>query len=181
MVKGRPLLRWAGILLACASISFVCIEARGEGEPAKAPESGRPDLIKINTLAAFGKLELPPVTFFHDKHTEVLLKEKKNCETCHAVKDHKLNLAFKGTETAKPGQLKDIYHANCIGCHTERAAAGKETGALDGFCRSCHNATPQAAVRLDAGLDKVLHFRHVDSKDIPASSGGKGQLRQLSS
>ena len=173
MVKGRPLLRWAGILLACASISFVCIEARGEGEPAKAPESGRPDLIKINTLAAFGKLELPPVTFFHDKHTEVLLKEKKNCETCHAVKDNKLNLAYKGTETAKPGQLKDIYHASCIGCHNEMTAAGKKTGALDGFCRSCHNATPQAAVRLDAGLDKVVHFRHVDSKSIPANPGEK--------
>ena len=169
MVKGRPLLRWAGILLTCASISFVCIEARGEGEPAKAPESGRPDLIKINTLAAFGKLELPPVTFFHDKHTDVLLKEKKNCETCHAVKDNKLNLAYKGTETAKPAQLKDIYHASCIGCHTETAAAGKKSGPLDGFCRSCHDATPPAAVRLDAGLDKVLHFRHVDSKSIAAN------------
>jgi hypothetical protein len=173
MVKGRPLLRWAGILLACASISFVCIEARGEEKPAQAPESGRPDLIMINALAAFEKLELPAVTFHHDKHTEALLKEKKNCETCHAVKDNKLNLAYKGTETAKPAQLKDIYHASCIGCHAEAAAAGKKTGPLDGFCRSCHDATPKAAVRLDAGLDKVLHFRHVDSKDIPANPAEK--------
>jgi len=173
MAKRRPLLRWAGILLACASISFVCIEARGEGEPAKAPKLGRPDLIKINTLAAFGELELPPVTFFHDKHTEVLLQEKKNCETCHAVKDGKLNLAYKGTETAKPAQIKDIYHASCIGCHNDMDAAGKKTGPLDGFCRSCHNAAPPAAGRQDAGLDKVLHFRHVDSKSIPVTAVDK--------
>ena len=68
MVKGRPLLRWAGMLLVCAVASFVCIEARGEKEAVKAPQSGRPDLIKIDTLAAFGKLELPPVTFFNLVH-----------------------------------------------------------------------------------------------------------------
>ena len=50
------------------------------------------------------------------------------------------------------------------------AAAGKKTGPLDGFCRSCHNAKPTiATARLDAGLNKVLHFRHVDSKSIPAT------------
>ena len=173
MVKGRPLLRWAGILLVCASVSFVCIEARGGGEPAKAPESGRPDLIKINTLAAFGKLELPAVTFFHDKHTDVLLKEKKNCETCHAVKDSKLNLAYKGTETAKPAQIKDIYHASCIGCHNETAAAGKKTGPLDGFCRSCHNAEPQAAGEAGcrAGQGPALPARGL--QEHPGDRGGQ--------
>jgi hypothetical protein len=174
MVKGRPLLRWAGFLLVCASISFVCIEAQGGKEPVKAPETGRPDLMKIDTLAAFGALELPAVTFFHDKHTDVLLKEKKNCETCHVVKDHQLSLAFKGTKAAKPAEIKDIYHASCIGCHTEMAAAGKQTGPLDGFCRSCHDAKPTvAAARVDVGLNKVLHFRHVDSKSIPATAVDK--------
>jgi hypothetical protein len=174
MVKGRPLLRWAGILLVCASISFVCIEARGGGEPTKAPETGRPDRIKIDTLAAFGKLELPPVTFKHDKHTEALLKDKKSCDACHAVKDNKLCLSYKGTKAAKPTQIKDAYHASCIGCHNEMAKAGKETGPLDGFCRSCHDAKPQVAVaRLDAGLDKVTHFRHVDSKSIAANPADK--------
>jgi hypothetical protein len=174
MVKGRSLLRWAGILLVCVSVSFVCIEAQGEKEPVKAPESGRPDRIKIDTLAAFGELELPPVTFFHDKHTDVLLKEKKSCETCHSVKDHKLSLAFKGTNAAKPAEIKDIYHASCIGCHNEMAAAGKATGPPDGFCRSCHNAKPTlATARLDVGLNKVLHFRHVESKNIPATAVDK--------
>ncbi|MGO9578507.1 MAG: sulfate respiration complex hexadecaheme cytochrome HmcA [Desulfobaccales bacterium] len=175
MVKGRPLLRWAGILLACASISFLCIEAQSETEPAKAPESKRPDLIKINTLAAFGELELPAVTFFHDKHTDVLLKEKKNCETCHFVENHKLSLAYKRQKTTKPAEIKDIYHANCIGCHDEMAAAGKKTGPQDGFCRSCHDAKPQVvSAKVDLGPDKVLHFRHVDSKDIASDPAGQG-------
>ena len=173
MVKARPLLRWAGILVTCASISFLGIEARGEGVPAKAPESGRPDLIKINTLAAFGQLELPPVKFFHDKHTDVLLKENKTCETCHAVKDNKLCLAFKGTEAAKPAAIKDIYHASCIGCHAEMDTAGKKSGPLDGFCRSCHDAKPIAAARTEVGLDKVLHYRHVDAKSIVANPAEK--------
>ena len=152
---------------------------RRPGEaPAKrvqAPESGRPDLIKIDTLAAFGKLELPPVTFFHDKHTDVLLKEKKTCETCHLVEDDKLSLSFKRKKATKPAEIKDIYHATCIGCHMERAAEGKKTGPPDGFCRSCHNAEPQiTTARLGVGLNKVLHFRHVDSKQIPATASRQG-------
>jgi hypothetical protein len=160
--------------LVCASISFVCIEAWGGGEPAKAPETGRPDRIKIDTLAAFGTLELPPVTFYHDKHTQALLKDKQSCQTCHAVKDNKLVLSLKGTEAGKPDQIKDAYHASCIGCHNDLAKAGKATGPLDGFCRSCHNGKPQVEVtRMDAGLDKVLHFRHVDSKNITVNPADK--------
>ncbi len=181
MVKGRPLLRWAGFLLVCVATSFFCIEAQGEKAPVQAPakpavqapESGRPDLIKIDTLAAFGKLELPPVTFFHDKHTDVLLKEKKTCAACHLVEDGKLSLSFKRQKATKPAEIKEIYHAACIGCHMDMAAAGKKTGPPDGLCRSCHNAEPPQAVSLDAGLDKVVHFRHVDSKQIPPAAGGK--------
>ncbi len=72
----------------------------------------------------------------------------------------------------RPEDIKDIYHANCIGCHAKDAAAGKKTGPLDGFCRSCHNAElPAASARLDAGLDKVLHYRHLASKDIHPGCG----------
>lgn len=82
MEKGRPLLRWAGILLVFAAVSFMGNEVRGDAGPVKTPEPGRSDRLTIDTLAAFQKLELPPVTFFHDKHTDALLKEKKGCETC---------------------------------------------------------------------------------------------------
>jgi hypothetical protein len=170
MEKGRPLLRWAGILLVCAAISIFCIEAQGEKEPAKAPATARPDLVTIETLAAFGKLELPAVSFLHDRHTDVLLKEKKDCKTCHPVEDGKLSLAFKRKKGAKAAEIKSLYHSGCIGCHRETAGAGKKTGPLDGACRSCHNAKPAVASnRLDVGLDKVLHFRHVDAKAIPSN------------
>ena len=49
MVKARPLLRWAGFLLVCVATSFFGVAAQGATEPVKAPESGRPDLIKIDT------------------------------------------------------------------------------------------------------------------------------------
>ncbi len=187
MVKGRPLLQWAGILLGCAAASFFSVEARCGEPPAQAPakaavktpETARPDLIRISTLAAYGKLELPPVTFFHDKHTDALLKDKKSCDTCHFVEGNKLSLAFKRRKETKPANIKDIYHANCIGCHAQDAAAGKQSGPLDGFCRSCHDAQPApAAARLDAGLNKILHFRHTDSKAIAAGPGEKDNCGQ---
>jgi Class III cytochrome C family len=173
MEKGKPLLHWAGFLLVFVAITLMCLTAQGEKEPVKKPEKAQSDLIMINTLAAQGKLELPPVTFHHDKHTEALAKEKKGCETCHLKEDGKLSLAYMRTKTTKPAAIKDIYHANCIGCHQEDVAKGKESGPLDGFCRDCHNAKPASAVRLDAGLGKVLHYRHVESKNIPVSTADK--------
>ncbi len=169
MVKGRRLLSWAGILLLSGAASLYGIRAQGEKEPLPAPETGRPDLIRINALAAYQKLELPPAIFSHDKHTEALSKEKKDCTTCH-----KLSFAYwygiAGRQKNTPASaLRGIYHANCIGCHVEEAAAGRKTGPLDGECRSCHNAQPQiTAVRLDAGFNLVSHYRHIDSKAIPA-------------
>ncbi len=173
MEKGRPLLHWAGFLLVFVAISCLCLTAYGEKEPGKTPETARPDLIRIDTLAAQGKLELPPVTFSHDKHTEALAKEKKGCETCHLTEDGKLSLAYMRTKATAPGAIKDIYHANCIGCHQADVAQGKASGPLDGFCRDCHNAKPGQAMRADAGLGKVLHYRHIEAKDIPAGGADK--------
>ena len=180
MVKGRPLLRWAGFLLVCVATSFFCLEAQGGEEgPVQAPESGRPDLIKIDTLAAFGKLELPPVTFFHDKHTDVLLKEKKTCEACHLVEDGKLSLTFKRKKATKPAEIKEIYHANCIGCHMDRAAAGKKSGPPDGLCRSCHNAEPPQAVQSGRRPGQGGAFPARGLQADPRSGRRQGQLRQL--
>jgi len=174
MKKTRPMLRWAGIVVL--GVTFIAsgspVWAENTAAPATAP--GKPDQITINTLAAFDKLELPPVTYFHDKHTEALAKENKGCDTCHYVQDNKLSFAYLRRPDTRPEDIKDIYHGNCIGCHARDAAAGKKTGPLDGFCRSCHTADlPAASARLDAGMDKVLHYRHLASKDIPAVAGDK--------
>lgn len=168
------MLRWAGILLVSAAISVVCIEARGGKEPVKTPESVRSDVVMIDTLAAYGKLEMPAVTFLHDKHTDVLLKEKKDCKTCHLLEDGKLSLAFKRKKANKPDEFKDIYHSNCIGCHKEMAGEGKKSGPLDGACRSCHDAAPKvSSAPLPVEVNKVLHFRHVDSKNIASNTTDK--------
>ncbi len=175
MVKGRRLLSWAGILLLSGAAAFYGIQARGEKEPLKPAATARPDLIKIDTLAAYQKLELPPATFSHDKHTKALSQdkalsqEKKDCTTCHLVENGKLSFAYMRRQNTPAAALKEIYHANCIRCHKETAAAGKKTGPLDGECRACHNAQPQInAVRLDAGFNLVSHYRHIASKAIPA-------------
>jgi hypothetical protein len=174
MAKGRRLLSWAGILLLSGAASFYGIQAQGEKEPLKAAETGRPDLIKIDTLAAYQKLELPPVTFSHDLHTKALRQDKQDCTTCHLVENGKLSLGYMRRQNTQAAALKEIYHANCIGCHMEMAAAGKKTGPPDGLCRDCHNVQPQiAAARLDAGFNRVEHFRHIDSKLIPADQNDK--------
>ena len=140
MKKTRPMLRWAGIVVlgVTFSASGSPIWADQTAAPTTAP--GKPDQITINTLAAFGKLELPPVTYLHDEHTQALAKENKGCDTCHYVENNKLSFSYLRRTDPRPEEIKDIYHANCIGCHAKDAAAGKKTGPLDGFCRSCHNA-----------------------------------------
>ena len=117
MKKTRPMLRWAGI--DGAGRVFICngSPAKAEQAAAPTPAPGKPDQITIKTLAAFEKLELPPVTYFHDKHTQALAKENKGCETCHYVEDNKLSFTYLRRKTTRPEDIKDIYHANCIGCH----------------------------------------------------------------
>src|SRR5208337_636599 len=174
MAKGRRLLGWAGILLLSGAASFYGIQAQGEKEPLRATETGRPDQIKIDTLAAYQKLELPPVTFSHDRHTKALRQDKQDCTTCHLVENGKLSLDYMRRQNTQAAALQEIYHANCIGCHMERAAAGKKTGPPDGLCRDCHNVQPQiAAARLDAGFNLVSHFWHINPKLIPADQNGK--------
>lgn len=165
MKKTRPMLRWAGFMVVCAIIAFYGVQAWGEKGLTATP--GRPDQITINTLADFDRLEMPPVTYFHDKHTDALAKENKGCDTCHYVEDNAFSFAYLRRRDTRPEEIKNIYHSSCIGCHNDMIAAGKQSGPQDGFCRSCHNAEPPVNLaRLDAGMDKVLHFRHLDSKNI---------------
>ncbi len=126
-------------------------------------------------------MELPPVTFFHDKHTKALAQDKKGCDACHLTVAQEMQLTFKRPAGAQPGNLKEIYHTGCIGCHQETAAAGKPSGPLDGFCRSCHNAKAPASGALAAGMDRILHARHLNGTLIPGSGRRSGQLQPVSS
>lgn len=172
-MKARPLLRWAGILCVIAAVSVVCIEARGAATP-KPAGTERPDLIRIDALAAYGKLELPPVAFAHDKHTDALKKAGKDCKACHKEDGGKLVLQFMRVKDAGFEGTKLIYHDNCIGCHKETAAKGQKAGPTDSQCRQCHDAKAKPGTQLPVGFDNVLHTRHLASRDIapvaPASS-----------
>ena len=98
----------------------------------------------------FDKLDRPPVRFDHDKHAQTLEKEGEDCETCHDADDNG-DLLFTylpdddgdllftyltiEDQTDKDA-LMNAFHDDCIGCHTERAQQGKETGFVT--CGECH-------------------------------------------
>ncbi|ACV68168.1 sulfate respiration complex hexadecaheme cytochrome HmcA [Desulfohalobium retbaense] len=159
-----------GAALACACAVLLAFQLGAEDSPeAEGPLTRRPDVIRIDTMQANATLQLPPVTFKHDAHTEALAQKGQpaDCTTCHAFDEGQLdpamkNVAGKGYDTAKK-----VFHDTCIGCHTTRHEENRSTGPLDGQCRSCHVEDPQTvAQRQDGGFKKVLHARHVASKDI---------------
>ncbi len=168
MRNGRTLLRWAGVLAATAIIGVGGFWSQGTTKALpEGPGEKRADLIEIGAMERFGKLDLPKVAFRHDQHTTAVTGMGKDCAACHKSKDGKMSLKFMRLDDNSAAELKEIYHANCIGCHTDLAKAGKKTGPQDGECRSCHNPKPSAASSWkEIGFDKSLHYRHVASKAI---------------
>jgi mono/diheme cytochrome c family protein len=168
MDKGRVLLLSAGTLFVLAVVSILSLEAQGV-EEAQANAAARADVVKIDAMQSLGALELPPVTFLHDRHTAALSKDGKDCKTCHMEKDGALVVKFKREKDTTKAEVKAIYHQNCIGCHADMAKKGKATGPLDGDCRSCHDAKSKIVnAKQPAGFNNALHFRHTETKEIPS-------------
>ena len=168
MEKGRVLLLSAGALFVLAVVSILSLEAQGVGET-QANAALRTDVVKIDAMQALGALDLPPVTFLHDKHTAALEKAGKDCKACHLEKDGQLVVKFKREKDTTAAEVKLVYHQNCIGCHTDMAAKGQKSGPLDGECRSCHDGKSKiVSAKQPAGFNSALHFRHSESKDIPS-------------
>ena len=74
MEKGRALLRWNAIIGAVVMVSFLINSPAVFGigtQPKKTPEI-RADIIHIDSMNVFDKLERPAVTFLHQKHTGAL-------------------------------------------------------------------------------------------------------------
>ena len=87
MNKGRALLRWTAILVAIVMGSFLLSSPAVFGVktiPKEVVET-RADIIRIDSMNVFGKLEKAPVTFLHQKHTEALDKKNKDCSACHVM------------------------------------------------------------------------------------------------
>ena len=115
--------------------------------------------IFISDTDMFKELERPPVGFYHDKHTSAL--EKEGCGVCH-LQDEKGRFIFKYPKLRdeKTRQsLMNSYHDNCIGCHRERAKAGKKSGAVT--CGECHVVKKGYEKWLrPVELDHYLHYQH---------------------
>ncbi len=138
-------------------------------QPEKTPEM-RADIIQIDSMNVFGKLERPAVTFLHQKHTDALEKKGKDCAACHlSEKDpmldrERMSTMFMRLKNTSKQEVMDIYHDKCIGCHKETKAAKEASGPLE--CGGCHQeqVTVISSWR-PIGMDKSLHYRHSKAQD----------------
>ena len=150
MQKGKALLRGISIIVAVAVASFLIYSpvVLGVKTQPKVSLEMRADIIQIDAMKVFGKLERPTVTYLHQRHTEALAKKNKDCATCHlsepdpqSGKQRMSTKYMRLKDTAKQ-EVMDIYHNNCIGCHKEIKDAKEKSGPLE--CGECHR--PQATV-----------------------------------
>ena len=149
-----------GLLLLTAGLVSLAVarQAPPEADP------GRADIVTIDGLKAFGPLERPPVVFFHDKHTEALAKEQKDCLTCHPQGEKFLSLKYQRTADTDKQSVMDVYHSGCIACHTEYRQQDKPSGPVT--CGQCHVEDKAVEnIRAGIGLDKSLHYRHAKANE----------------
>ena len=176
-MKNKKSLFGCALLLAVLAITAVFLSANPQGAiGAKAPTPERADVIIIDGMAGLGKLELPPVSFKHDLHTEALAKTGKDCSSCHLENADPAQTAnwafkFKRTEDTSYAEVKEIYHNGCLSCHQETSAAGQPSGPQAAECRSCHTQAPAVSERQAMSMDKYLHNTHVQADNIRPISG----------
>ncbi len=172
MEKGRALLSCTAILLVSALIFFVVASPAvfGIKSVQKEGAEARADIIRIDSLRIFGKLERPPVTYLHQKHTEAVEKQNKDCSTCHlsqkdeASGQQRMSTKYMRLKDTSKDEVMNIYHDNCIACHKEIKAAKEKSGPVD--CGGCHQANLNLVSSWkDIGMDKSLHYRHSKAMD----------------
>jgi hypothetical protein len=166
MKKGKTRLSWTGIKLIVLTVSL-CLTATGiygAKGPSESAAQKRADIIRIDAMQAFGKLERPPVTFLHQKHTEALAAQSKDCSTCHMVENDRSVPKFMRLKNTAKQEVMDNYHANCIACHQETAAAGQKGGPV--VCGECHKDRPDlVTIWQPIGMDRSLHYRHSQAQN----------------
>lgn len=129
-----------------------------------AADQGRADMVIIDGLKHFGTLERPPVIFYHDGHTRALAEQNKDCRACHTISDGRMSPKFKRTEDPDKKTVMDLYHDNCIACHSDNQKTGLHSGPVT--CGECHvTDAPPPDIRRPIQLDKSLHFRHTRALD----------------
>ncbi len=152
----------AGILVLSA---FLLGVPGAAPPPPPEPEPGRPraDVIRIDGLRRFGKLERPAVTYLHEKHTRALAARNLDCLACHPQAEKALSTKFKRLEDLSREQTMAVYHTHCTACHRETAARGEPSGPVS--CTGCHQERPVASSWRDIGMDRSLHYRHLKAQE----------------
>ena len=202
MEKRKYLLKWTVIpaflsLVFLSSIGVRSLKSQTEKSQTDRSSNSRSDMVVIDDLKGFGRLERPAVIFLHDLHTDAMEKQGRDCKACHqplntgpvesgpiALKKERLSVKFNrpddtsgdiSDDTSKE-KVMDIYHDGCIGCHKETAGAGKKAGPIE-VCGECHGEkTGWRSARLPMGLDKSLHFRHTEAnRDEKTGKGDCGR------
>ncbi len=161
MKKGKARLSGVGIILIVFTVS-ICLTGTGiygAKKPSESAAQKRADIIHIDSMKAFGKLERPPVTFLHQKHTQALAKENKDCTACHLVENNRLVPQYMRLKSTAKQEVMDIYHVNCIACHKQTADDRPKSGPV--VCGECHKDRPElVSLWQPIGMDKSLHYRH---------------------
>jgi hypothetical protein len=164
MSKGKIQRVVLGLIIAAVVVPAGALAALAVAQMDGAEAPPRADILTIDGLKAFGPLERPPVLFYHDKHTQALAKQNKDCLACHKQVEDRLALKFNRTEDVDKQTTMDIYHDACIGCHRETAGAAEKSGPVS--CGQCHVQDPVfASNRQPIALDRSLHYRHVKSME----------------
>lgn len=145
--------------LCTVMIASVFLTGCGESEAVETVE--RADIIVIDDMKQFGRLERPAVLFPHDMHTEALAAEGKSCEACHVKQDNgKYAPFYKRTSNDDYEAVMNIFHDGCIECH--KSSPADKTGPVT--CGECHRQNPGfISTWTEIGFDKSLHFRHAES------------------
>jgi len=127
----------------------------------------RADLVTIDGMRHFGKLEREPVQFPHDAHTEALASQNKDCSACHlTMEDGYLSQKFMRLEDTSREDVMNLYHGRCITCHEEQTAGNAQAKSGPVACGDCHRSEPlYRSTRLSFGMDKSLHYRHVEANE----------------
>ncbi len=164
MEKRRSPLRWIGVIATITIFSICGIRVQGVEKQFDNNERKRADVISIATVKAFRNLERPEVLFLHDLHTDALEKKNKNCSTCHLSENGQLSYKFKRLKDTDRQAVMDIYHGNCIACHTKMIAAKEKSGPV--VCGNCHKKNQTiSSSRVPMGFDKSLHYRHYTAQN----------------
>lgn len=165
MLKDRSLFRRTGLFLIAATLMLgvAILRVQGSAPPSEQGAKPRADIIRIDGLKQFGKLERPAVPYLHEKHTQALAQKQKDCATCHLPDKKYMSIKFMRLTDSSRQEVMDLYHANCTGCHRETAAVGEKSGPV--VCAGCHADKSIPSSWREIGMDRSLHYRHVKAQD----------------